>query len=464
VLHGGLPEGHVYLVEGAPGTGKTTLGLQYLLAGRDGGAKRGLLYITLSQTAEELSRIAASHGMDLTGVTIVDLLASEIRDAETAQSVLQTSEEELAGILQEIERAVEAHDPERIVLDGLSEIRLIATSLLRFRRSLLGLKIRMSEKRATVLLIDGLDEPEMTRTAELLAHGAIRMDWTTPDYGVTHRRVQVAKLRGAPFTEGWHDLRIETGGLTISPRLVPEPRPVSIEDWSLTSGNESLDALCGGGLPGNGTTLISGGTGAGKSILCTLFAHQTRARGHPVSLFLFEELPEDFIARARTLGLDLETGDGTATCNFIHIDPAELSPGEVFDRIVREVEAGTRLIVLDSLTGFFHALPQGRGMMVQFNAILNYLKRQKVAVLMTRNVAGILDHPPTTDLDVSFVADNLILMQQHQSDGHIARALTVAKKRYGEHAREVRLLEISADGIDLSPIDGDAPSMGGAGA
>jgi circadian clock protein KaiC len=459
VLQGGLPEGHVYLVEGAPGTGKTTLGLQFLLAARDAGAKRGLLYITLSQTDEELKRIALSHGFDLTGITIVDLLASEIRDAETAQSVLHTSEEELTSLMHAIEHAVEEHDPERIVLDGLSEMRLISSSLLRFRRSLLGLKIRMSEKRATVLVIDGFDEPETTKTAELLAHGAIRMDWTAPDYGVTHRRIQIAKMRGASFVEGFHDLRIETGGLHVSPRLAPRAEPVEIEDWVLNSGIEDLDDLLGGGLPGNGTTLISGSTGAGKSILCTLFAHRTVERDHRVSVFLFEEMPEDFIARAEALSLNLG-GETPKACNFIHIDPAELSPGEVFDRIVREVEAGSRLIVLDSLTGFFHALPEGSGTMVQFNAILNYLKRQKVAVLMTRNTSGALDAPPTTDLDVSFVADNLILLRQYEADGQVERAVTVAKKRYGKHSREVRLLEISEDGLSLSRYDGRPPAMG----
>lgn len=454
ILFGGLPEGHVYLIEGAPGTGKTTLGLQFLMAGRRAGASRGLLYITLSQTAVELERIAEAHGLDLAGVTIVDLLASEIREAQTAQSILQTSEEELYTLMQAIEAAVEEHDPERIVLDGLSELRLISSSLLRFRRSLLSLKIRMSEKRATVLLIDGLDEPEMTRTAELLAHGAIRMDWTAPAYGVTHRRVQVAKMRGAAFVEGFHDLRIETGGLHVSPRLVPKTIDAAVADWQVRSGVAAFDELLGGGLPCNGTTLVSGSTGAGKSVLCTLFARHTIERGHRASIFLFEEMAEDFLVRSRALGLSLDDAAAPGRCDLVHIDPAELSPGEVFDRILKEVANGTRLVVLDSLTGFFHALPEGRGMLVQFNAILNYLKRRKIAVLMTRNTAGAFDEAQAIGLDVSFVADNLIVLRRFNVEGRTERAVRVAKKRYGPHSSDMRRFEIGEGGVSLKPREG----------
>ncbi|WP_088652557.1 ATPase domain-containing protein [Marinibacterium profundimaris] len=460
ILNGGLPAGHVYMVSGAPGTGKTTLGLQFLLAGRAAGSSRGMLYLTLSQTAEELRGVARSHGFDLSGINIVDLLADEIRDIGNAQSVLHSSEEELAGLITAIETAVATHDPERIVIDGLSEIRLVSSSLLRFRRSLLGLKVRLSERETTVMMIDGFDDEDMTKTAELIAHGAIRMDWQAPDYGVAHRRVQVIKMRGAAFVEGFHDMRIATGGLEVSPRLVPPSQPVDIDDWELRSGVEALDDLCGGGLPGNGTTLISGSTGAGKSILCTIYARQTALRGHRASVFLFEEMQEDFVKRSRSLNMGLDEPEIAERCKLVHIDPAELSPGEVFDRIVHEVEAGTRLVILDSLTGFFHALPEGRGMLVQFNAILNYLKRQKVAVLMTRNISGTgPEEASTMDLDVSFVADNLIRMRQIQTGGQIERVISVAKKRYGAHSREVRRMRIEAGGVTLEAYAGDPPAM-----
>lgn len=461
VLQGGLPEGHVYLVEGAPGTGKTTLGLQFLLAGQGTGQRRGSLYITLSQTAAELEKIATSHGFDLSDVTIIDLLATEIRDAERAQSVLHTSEEELARLMQAIEQAVDDHDPDRVVIDSLSELRLVSSSTLRFRRSLIGLKIRLAERNSTTLMIDGLDEREQTKTAELIAHGAVLLDWKTPDYGVAHRRLRVVKLRGAPFVEGFHDLRIETGGVEISPRLVPRAEPVDIEDWEVRSGVDEFDALCGGGLAGNGTTLISGSTGSGKSTLGTLFAHHTVERGHPACIFLFEEMEEDFLKRAKALGMALDDPDLPADCSLIHVDPAEVSPGEVFDRIVEQVERGVRLIVLDSLTGFFHALPDGRDMLVQFTAILNFLKRQKVAVLMSRNTSGPLDPAQSTDLDISFVADNLILLQQYQADGHVERAVSVIKKRYGKHSRAVRTMDISESGVSFRESSAATSELGG---
>ncbi|MEF2073334.1 ATPase domain-containing protein [Consotaella aegiceratis] len=451
VLLGGLSSGYTYVVSGAPGTGKTTLALQFLLAGRAAGDEN-LLYITLSQTEDELRGAAVSHGFDIAGITIVSLMPVAAGGDSQVQTVLHTSEEDLEELTGTIENAIRENAPQRAVVDSLSELRLVSTSLLRFRRSLLELNKKLAETATTTLLLDGQDEPEVTTSIKLLAHGAIDLDWRTPDYGIAHRRLRVAKMRGAPFVEGYHDFTIQTGGLHVFPRLVPRRQSAVRDEWEIKSGLPELDALAGGSVPGDGTTLISGNAGVGKSILVTKISEETARQGHRCALFLFEELEEAFLKRAKALGMDLGADDVRDNITILHQDPAEVSPGQLFDLITREVDAGARLIVIDSLTGFFKTLPDGEQTMVQFAALLSALKRLKVGVVMTLNLSGFLQYEPSVGVDVSYIADNIILMRQYVAGAAIERSISMVKKRYGRHSREIRRLEITDEGLSIHEL------------
>ncbi|MFP3943426.1 MAG: ATPase domain-containing protein [Alphaproteobacteria bacterium] len=452
VLKGGLPEGHVYLIEGAPGAGKSTLALQFLLTGCRAG--QDAVYVTLSQTAEELGDIARSHGLNLSEIEVVELLASEVRERHLAQTVLHTAEEELDNLIGQIERMVDERRPSRIVIDSLSELRLISTSMLRFRRSILTLKTKMAAQHATTLLIDGLDELATTGSVELMTHGVIRLEWRVPDYGVAQRRLQVVKMRGSPFIEGFHDFTIATGGLIVFPRVISFAPHTEHRAWKLKSGDERMDALFGGSLPGNGTTLLTGETGAGKSVLCTLFAHTTAGRGIRTALFLFEERQEDFINRSRNLGMDLGGSIEDGILAIQQLDPPEISQGQLFHDIYKMVGDGARLIIIDSLGGFVKALSPGRTLLPQFTSLLNTLKRQNVAVLMTLNESAGAGRRSPEELDYSFLADNVIKLSRYQSELTTGRSLWIKKKRYGPHSDEVRSLDIQEGGVAISRIEG----------
>lgn len=453
ILQGGLEEGHVYLVEGGPGTGKTTLALQFLLAGVDRDEDCSCLYLTLSQSREELLGIAESHGLDLTGIEIVELLAAEVADLSHTQTVIGTAEEELADLIETIGAEVEKHQPRRVVIDSLAELRLISTSMLRFRRAILGLKGNLAKARTTALLIEAFDGMGTVESSELTTHGTIRLDWTTPDFGVTHRRLQVIKMRGSPFFEGFHDMTIETGGIVVFPRLVPRPEPREVERWELKTGDETLDDLLGGGLPGNSTTLITGDTGAGKSILSAKLADATAKRGIKAGLFLFEEMRADVLERARIIGLDFDDHIEQGLLNLEHFNPTETTQGQIFRRIEEVVADGARLIVLDSLTGFVRTLRAGGELLPQFNALLNSLKQLGVASVMTLNEGA--EHPAgQSEIDFSFLTDNVIRLSQYRQDGAIGRSIWVGKKRYGPHSRKIRALHIDPPGVTVRPIEG----------
>lgn len=449
VLRGGLLAGRTYLVAGAPGTGKTTLALQFLLAGRDEG--RGLVYVTLSQSEAELRQIAASHGLDMASVTVIEAFAAEIADLGETQTVLHSSEEELQAMMERLETIVAEHRPSRLVIDSLSEVRLISTSELRFRRRIGALKTYLGENDATTLLLDGLDAPGTTRATELLVQGALHLDWTAPDYGVTYRRVMVSKMRSDDFAEGWHDLAIETGGLAVHPRLASHEATAPLgPDWSLRSNIPALDELMGGGFAGNGTTLILGHTGTGKSVLCTQFLHATARRGIAGAAFLFEEMERDFRARARALSIPVDD----AAIHLAHVDPSEASPGQLFERVLAEVDRGARLIVIDSMSGFFHALPEAPAIMAQFVTFLNVLKKRGVATVLTLNLRGLSDTGAVSEIELSLVTDNIVHIRQLEAESRIQRTVAVVKKRYGPHRREIRAFDIEPEGVSVAPIAG----------
>jgi circadian clock protein KaiC len=456
VLKGGLHSGHVYLVEGGPGTGKTTLALQFLMAGVRGEHGGPGLYFTLSQSREELEGIAASHEFDMTDIEIVELLASEAGGLSRTQTVIPTAEEELAQLIEKIGAQVETRRPRRVVVDSLAELRLISTSMLRFRRAILGLKTRLANARTTALLVEAFDGLGTAESSELTTHGTIRLDWTTPEFGMMRRRLQIIKMRGSPFFEGYHDLNIETGGVVVYPRLVPPSEPREVEGWEVRTGDDTLDELLGGGLPGNGTTLLSGDTGTGKSILSAKLVDATARRGIKAGFFLFEELPEDVLDRAESIGMNLRGHIDGGLLHLEHFDPTETTQGQLFRLIEEVVEGGARLVVIDSLTGFVRTLRAGGALLPQFNALLNSLKRLGVATVMTLNEAE-ERQAGQSEIDFSYLTDNVIRLSHYRQKGEIGRSIWVGKKRFGPHSREVRALHIEPPGVTVRPIE-DRPA------
>ncbi len=453
ILQGGLEAEHVYLVEGGPGTGKTTLALQFLLAGVEPDAAGTCLYLTLSQTRGELVGIANSHGLDLSGIEIVELLASEVGDVSYTQTVLHTAEEELAELIENIGARIEEHKPRRVVIDSLAELRLISTSMLRFRRAILGLKTALSKAKTTALLVEAFDGLGTVESTELTTHGTIRLDCMTPEFGVTHRRLQVIKMRGIPFFEGFHDMTIEKGGIAVFPRLVPRPERRETGNWEVKTGDETLDELLGGGLPGNSTTLIIGDTGAGKSILSAKLVDATAQRGIKAGFFLFEEMYEDVLGRAQDIGMDFKGQINKGLLHLEHFNPTEITQGQLFRRIESVVEDGARLIVIDSLTGFVRTLRAGGELLPQFNALLNSLKQMGVATVLTLNEFA-EQQAGQSEIDFSFLTDNVIRLSQYRREGEIGRSIWVGKKRFGPHSRAIRALHIDPPGVTIRPIEG----------
>lgn len=448
VLHGGLPRGRIILLEGAPGTGKTTLALQTLVAS----AARGetALFLSIAQSRPELEMIAQSHGMDLAAIHVH---SPEI-GGESGQSAIsvETDEADLIDLLADINRQLDAINPDVFVFDSLLEMRLLAMSATVYRRELLALRRRLRECGTTALLLDHIGAPDDERHAEGIAHGVIRLDCSTPPIGINHRRLTVAKLRGAPFREGYHDFAIRGGGLIVYPRVVPRESEKAPPTERLKPGNETLAAMLGGGLEFGGSVLISGQSGTGKSTLATMFARSAARDSVPAAMFLFEERPEVMRKRSADLGLGIGPQEGDGTLTIEHFDPAEISPGQFSRQVIETVQAGARLVVIDSLSGYLNALPDRDNVITHLHSLLQYLSRQQVLTIMTLAQHGLLGEPPTTELDASYLADSIILLRQYEAGTEIRRSIAVLKKRHSAHERAVQELVIGEGLVDIRPL------------
>ena len=449
VLLDGLPHGHLYLVEGEPGTGKTTLALQFLLSGAKKGEKT--VYVTLSETAEELRLVAASHGWSLDDIELVELERDVARYSPEAQyTVFESTEVELGDTMQAVYEAASRLRPSRLVIDSLSELRLLSRDTLRFRRELLGLKRFFSEIGTSVLMLDDLTLDVHGGLLQSIAHGVIRLERITTDYGTERRRLIVPKLRGSRFREGYHDYRVIKGGLQVFPRLIAaEHREIALPG-SLLSGVDNMDALLGGGLDRGTSSILLGPSGVGKSTLSLSYAIAAAAKGDCVSIFLFDENLGTFLKRAKTLKLPLQEFLDSGQIRLRQIDPSEVSPGELTQIIRDSVESsGTTHLVIDSLNGVVQAMPAEKTLIVQLHELLSYLAQKNVTTVMTLAQHGMMGPGMASAADLSYLADTLILFRYFEAYGEVRQAISVVKKRTGHHERTVHEFKIVEGGIHV---------------
>ena len=446
VLGGGLPQDRLFLIDGEPGTGKTTLALQFLLEGREAG-KRGL-YVTLSETAEELRGTATSHGWSLDGIEIFELSAAGEGSEEEAYTLFHPAEVELQQTMTAVLETVGRLDPARVVFDSLSEMRLLARDPLRFRRQILALKQFFVGRGCTVLLLDDRTAPEGDLQLHSLAHGVIQLEHMAMEYGSERRRLQIKKLRGSQFRGGFHDFRIRTGGIDVFPRISSaEPAPQSLGD-KVGSGSRELDDLLGGGIDCGTSMLITGPAGTGKTTLAAQYALQAAAGGEHVRLFMFDERVTTFRARAEGLGFDVERRIRDGTLTIRQVEPAEISPGEFAEEIVRAVEADdVRLVVIDSINGYMHAMPSERQLAVQIHELLSYLANHRVTAILTLVQRGVFGSPIDELAEVSYLADTVVLLRYFEFAGAVRQAVSVVKKRSGEHEHTIRECRIEHGGF-----------------
>jgi circadian clock protein KaiC len=448
ILRGGYARNRVHLIEGEPGAGKTTLGLQFLLDGRQKGER--CLYITLSEGRGELIHVAGTHGWNMDGVEIFELLPPELSmDSEREQSILYASDLELGETVRLVMEEVERVAPARVVFDSLSEIRLLAQSALRFRRQVLALKHFFGARHCTVLFIDDLTQVENDLGLHSIAHGVIRLEQLALTYGAERRRLRVFKMRGRAFHGGFHDFLIRKGGLQIFPRLVAGSHPPkAVTKPRAESGIVELDALMGGGLDYGTSTLLVGPSGSGKSTIAMQYAHSAIQRGEKALFISFDETERVFHDRAEGLGWNFRDAAEQENFVFRQVDPAELSPGELAATVSRSVEGGATVVVLDSLTGYQHAMPEEQFLILQMHELLTYLNQQGVLTFVILTQSGMVG-PMQSPVDMTYLSDAVLMMRFFEAEGEIHRAISVLKKRTGPHETSIREVRIDPTGLQV---------------
>lgn len=447
ILRGGVPRHQMYLVQGDPGAGKTTLAFQYLLEGVSRGEKA--LYVTLSASQRDLERVARSHGWDISKIEIFE----QFRTASSAETtVFRPSEVELAKTVQAILGAIEERRPDRVVIDSLGEIRLLSESALRYRKQLLTLKEFFRNREITALVLD--DRAASSQEAEVqgLSEGVIRLTVSTPTYGNARRSVEIVKMRGVGFRGGAHDFSIVKGGIVVFPRLSAGQHVESREDGVISSGLPEIDALVGGGLERGSATMVMGPAGVGKSSLALQFAVAAAEAGDRVSFFIFEEHRTIFVKRAASLGFAIEPLVDAGKLSIQQIDPAEMSAGEFAHAVRTEVEKhGSSMVVIDSLNGYFNAMPEEHYLTLHLHELLSYLIDAAVTAVVIVSQHGALGHV-SSPVDVSYLADAVILLRYYESRGGFARAISMLKKRTSAHEQTVREFRITSAGVAVGEV------------
>jgi circadian clock protein KaiC len=449
VLAGGLARNRLHLLEGSPGTGKTTIALQFLMQGAREGEPG--IYVSLAETEAELRDGARSHGWEISDlVHIVELLPPESAlDPEQHQSLLYSSDLELGETIQRLFASIERLKPKRVVVDSLSEIRLLAQSSLRYRRQILALKHYFARYSSTVILLDDLTTDNVDRAVHSAAHSVLHLDQLAPLYGGERRRLRVVKCRGQNFRSGYHDFTIVEGGIQVFPRLIAAEQRSLFSGAHISSGNEELDALLGGGIAAGSSTLVLGPAGCGKTLLLLHYVTAAVARGERAALFVFDEELGLLLARARGMGFDLEAMRDGGKLFVEQMDAAELSPGEFAHRVCRCVDREQILTVgIDSLNGYQAAMPEEQFLILHLHELLQYLNRRGAATFLTVAQHGMIGEMRQT-IDVTYLADSVILMRFFEALGRVRRAISIVKKRAGSHEDTIREFMIGGNGLRL---------------
>ncbi len=454
VADGGLARNRLHLLEGSPGTGKTTIALQFLLAGAAAGESG--IYVSLAETEPELRAGARSHGWELGElIEIIELVPPEsVLDPDQHQSLLYSSDLELGETTQRMFDAIERTRPQRVVIDSLSEIRLLAQSSLRYRRQILGLKHYFARHNSTVILLDDLTAESMDRAVHSIAHSVLHLDQTAPVYGAARRRLRIVKARGQAFSDGYHEFRISSGGVEVYPRLVAAPYRKRSAGDVISSGIGDLDALLGGGITAGSSTLVIGPAGTGKTLLLVQFVAAAMARGENAAMFLFDEEIGLLFSRARQLGIDIEAFHGNGRLAIEQLDAAEVSPGEFAHRVRTCVDRDTiRMVAIDSLNGYQASMLNEPFGILHLHELLQYLNRRGTSTFLTvaqHGLVGDVDQP----IDVTYLADTVILLRFFEAMGEVRRAISVLKKRTGPHENTLREFRIRKGGVRLgAPLE-----------
>ncbi len=450
VLAGGFPTGHLYLVEGWPGSGKTTLAFQFLINGIENG--ESCLYITLSETKAELEKSARSHGWDVSKINIFELPMSAKLGIEDQATFFYSSETELGETNDTILKEIARLKPTRVVFDSLSELKLLAQDSIKFRRQVLALKNFFEDQGATVLLLDdktatiGSDQE-----LQSIAHGVLNLEQVALDYGVERRRLKITKLRALAYRGGFHDFTIKKGGMQVFPRLIASEHGRRQKRELALSGLPELDKILGGGINRGSSTLITGPAGSGKSTITIQYATHAASLGEKVAILAFDESLDSAVDRAEGLGLNFEKYVDDGLIDFTRIDPAELSPGEFLYLVKDKVETfGARTVIIDSLNGYLQAMPDERFLVIQLHELLTYLNRMGVISFLVGVQHGILGQTnDTSSMDMGYLTDNVILLRYFEMRGLVKRALSVVKKRAGKHELSIRELSFSDKGIHI---------------
>jgi circadian clock protein KaiC len=448
ILRGGLPKHRLHLVEGTPGTGKTTIALRFLLEGQASGER--CLYVTLSESTEELTSSAGAHGWSLDGIDIFELVPAEA-ELERQQTVLYPAEAEFGETMRQITDHIEATKPDRVVIDSLSELRLLAQEPLPYRRQLLALKRFLLGRHITTLVLDDLTGSAGDGDLHSLVHGVLSLDQIERDYGASRRRMRIAKMRGTNYQSGWHDFALVTGDVLVFPSLIAEEHKARIEGPAISSGVTGLDEVFGGGLDRGTTTMLIGPSGVGKSSMAIHYVMEAVRQGEHTAYFSFDESFETLSSRADALGLPVTDAVQAGKLGWNRASPSRLSPGEFIWQVRREVEdKHARVVVIDSLNSYLGTMPEERSLVLQLHELLTYLNNQGVVTLLIlaqQGVVGDVQNP----IDLSFLSDSVILLRFFEANGELRKAVSVIKKRTGVHELAIREYQMFPHGMRVGP-------------